>query len=606
MLCLGLTRKFSIGFSLIILLGTTAPTASSAFSLNDLNPLPGLGSLLEEGAKGLGKLGKELVNGLEDVGEVAGKAFVKIVDEVGNAAEDLRILVETGKCGGDICDGLNAIVIFAQKTVVSSVESLKHGAERLSEGKPIDALWHLATEPLQSGSANAAEAAAYSSVLRAVASTASTAYGGPAGAAAFAAWLAYETTGGDLEMAMRAGLISGATSYAMSAVGTGSETVDPKEMLMSDVASRAVASGAIAGAAVALSGGSQTDIEQAAIAGVAMSVIRDGYKKLTTHDLDRDNLKSSKGSSYCLAAPLEPAQDCHPPPEAYYRDENDQIIIEKGVPQVNVAKLPVERPHVGMFAKTDKNVPYFSPTETGGFMTFISRLPGMNAMAVAHDIFDAEFNKGLPTSVEMMVRVGSIAPAITITYEGAGYRVNELIRKEIMERAEADKPKPQPETGIPVAPPPPANAPSPEVAKQQEAGGAQTPDGADGPAQPFPASQKATEFWNLLCVGKSDTRNTLMEIPVDRGESDGVRRICSIDRLEGDRWRNLWHAHYQGKRHSPAKPSRASTIVFLPKRSLIASSASVRRASRGRSGWNSMAGRSASGSRSSRMTPALV
>ena len=61
-----------------------------------------------------------------------------------------------------------------------------------------------------------------------------------------------------------------------------------------------------------------------------------------------------------------------------------------------------------------------------------------------------------------------------------------------------------------------------------------------------------------------------------------------------------------GKRHSPAKPSRASTIVFLPKRSLIASSASVRRASRGRSGWNSMAGRSASGSRSSRMTPALV
>ena len=66
-----------------------------------------------------------------------------------------------------------------------------------------------------------------------------------------------------------------------------------------------------------------------------MLLIQDGYKRITTHDLDP---RASKGDAYCMAA-VNVDASCAPPKEAYVRDQDGQILRdEKGRPMVDVLK----------------------------------------------------------------------------------------------------------------------------------------------------------------------------------------------------------------------------------------------------------------------------
>ena len=528
--------------SALIFCAALYASPASALSLKDLDPR-NLLDPITKAATGkttdelVDKALKEIGNGVRDVSAEAEKHVAKTLKEIGNAGEDLRILVETGECRGDICIALDTGIKYAEAMVKSTGTSLEKAGERLSEGKILDALWHAAADPYKNMSDNAAEAAARSTIVRVVGQVAATAYGGPGGAAAYAAWLAYYATDGDLELTLKAGAIAGATAYAMNAAASDAATTNLVESTVIDeVVQKALISGAIAGAAVALAGGSEHDIQQAVTAGITMSVIRAGYQELTGSDLDRENLKSSKGPSYCLNAKPGSGLDCLPPDEAYIRKADGSISYKDGVPEIDVSKLVSTRPHVGRFASGPDD-PWYEFTETSGLMVLVSKIPGMNPMSVGHDIFDIKFNPETGAVLEMIVRVGTIAPAVVVTYEGTGKRVYEMIDKEIAERGR-DRASQPPDAGAAgPAPgqnvvPPPGNSPP---ASRQESAAEPPPEGGKPPA---------AEIRSLVCLKDGDFRNTLMEVSLDPKVADGALRLCSIDRQAGEGWRHLWHAHY--------------------------------------------------------------
>ncbi|TAY69174.1 hypothetical protein [Rhizobium leguminosarum] len=543
---------------LVIFIYLTSPTNSYAF----FEGVPIIGDAEREIKKGgediiknggniIGKGITEIGNGIKDVTKEGEKTIKKTFKEIGNAAEDIRILVEEGKCGGDICVALTATADFVEASIQDTGKAVEDAGKRLSEGKPLDAMWHLSIAPYDIQQENAAKAAMKSSVLRAVGQAAATAYGGPQGAAAYAAWLTYHQTGGNLELALKAGAIAGATSYAMSAISKDVEFVDvAKDIKVDEILQRAVMTGAISGTAVALSGGDEEQIKQAFTAGALTSVIRDGYKELTKSNLE-DNMKASTGAAYCLKAnpnaESAPGQrlGCLPEPGAYvakdgnsiqFRDDGtiDEASIEhdprSGNPKIDMTKLDSQRPHVGTWSSVANEGP-LGAGETSGFMTGISRIPGMNGMAVAHDIFDDRYNTSTNIVLETAIRVGTIAPFVVMTYEGAGLSVQESIRNAIA------KPRGGNEAVVVATP----NEPSQGITVS----GKDVSEAQQGKA---PDSSVPVEIRHLYCKrDHSPAKNILMEIDLKREQPKKYsERVCRIDQyLGGDHWASIWHAHYQ-------------------------------------------------------------
>jgi hypothetical protein len=442
-----------------------------------------------------------------EAAKLACQAGEKVVKETGNAFEDFRKLVETGKCGGDICDALDAAKNFSVDQVKDTNESLSKAGERLREGKPIDALWHLQTDQLNNSQENAAEAAKRSQLLRSTGQIAAGAYGGPGGAAAYAAWLTYSETK-QLGLALKTGLITGVTSYASEFANT----------VGGDIALRTVMSGAIAGTAVAAAGGKKEDIEQAVARGALSMLIREGYREMTDYKLDRNMLKSSQGKAYCLEADPNSGLDCLPPKNAYIRDARGQIVKNaKGKPQVDVRKLEPSRPHVGM-ATSAPDGGFLGATETSQTMTTVSRLPGWNAMAFAHDVF-ASKTPGISTAIDMGYVVGTIPPFVVLTYEGAGGGVHDMIRGAAVKQGAAASPA--------------------------ERSGSQ--DIAPHPAGSAPSSPSTVrEMTHMICRKSNQTKVFLMDSSLaPGGRVDNEAGVCRIDQLLGQRWVKLWHAHHQ-------------------------------------------------------------
>lgn len=346
-------------------------------------------------------------------------------------------------------------------------------------------------------------------------------------------------TNGDLALALRAGLISGATSYALTSISR-VEGIDAiKGVSIDEIAQRAVLSGAVAGMAVAASGGDQASIEKAIAAGITMAVIRDGYKELTTTNLE-GNLKASTREPYCLGAiPVEaggPALDCLPDKGAYIRNADGSIKYRLGKPEIDVTKLDALRPHVGMFAEGPNDSGIL--TESTEFMQNVSKIPGMNAMALGHDIIDGRFNRiadipfGQDTlaRLELITRVGTIAPSVVLTYEGAGYHVYEMIRNETARSQEARSDDSaqavNAEEGV-----------NPDAKPSISSGGEEVTRFAQvGPAY---------EIRNLVCKGEGIASADLLEIHLDPTAAGEGSRICSIHRAQESGWRHIWHAHHE-------------------------------------------------------------
>lgn len=199
-------------------------------------------------------------------------------------------------------------------------------------------------------------------------------------------------------MAIRVGLITGATSAGFSAAGK--LPIDTT----AQIAQKAIVTGAIGGLAVAAAGGDKDAVRDGFLLSGGMVLIQTGYEKATDHKIDG---RASKGEAYCMATI---GAECSPPKSAYVTDKAGNILFDKnGDPLVDVTKTDPIRPHVGIWAKKDET-PLIGIGERSGSMTAVSRIPGMNAMALFHDNWAVTWDMNAFTSVT------SIVPAVVLTY----------------------------------------------------------------------------------------------------------------------------------------------------------------------------------------------
>jgi hypothetical protein len=362
---------------------------------------------------------------VEKATDDTGHTLEKAAHDVGNTAE--KATHDTGKTvekavhdGGDT---VVALVDFTGHTWDSTRIAVGDAAKRVQEGKIVDAIWHLSTDPLKSGEANTFKMVEQSNVIRVAGQIAASVYGGPGGAAAFAAWVTYRETG-SLDAALKAGVITGVTSAAMSGI------VELPHDATSQMVKQAVLSGTVSGIAVAASGGDENAIKEAFFKGAAFSVVRNVYEAQTKTDLDEH---SSHGPAYCMAA-VDTTVGCAPPREAY--DHIDGFgkadVGSDDLPKVDVRLTLKFRPHVGTWAKAGDS-PWIGTNEQSAVMIGISKYPGMNAMAFLHD------HVSYAMHLDPVTNVVSIVPATVFTYYGTLAPVQDKIRSTVEKQVTEEK-----------------------------------------------------------------------------------------------------------------------------------------------------------------------
>lgn len=340
-----------------------------------------------------------------------GRAFNRVVidgektfskagqDTINTAAKALKdTVVAEEQARHDLGHGFVTAGKFVERQANGISDMFADAEKRLREGKPGDAVWHFGTDPFKHTERNAAKAFQESNILRTVGQVAASAYGGPGGAAAFSTWYAYRTTG-DVKTALRAGAVTGATSLAFAQVAAmPAETGD-------QVAGKAVTAAVVGGAAMVANGGKATDVRDGMLLGAATSLAQTAYEKTTDHPIDG---RSSTGDAYCKASPRVA---CAPLDNAYVRGRDGKIVMDGKTPRLDITKTDPSVPQVGKFDTAD-GIGLLG--ERSGFMTGVSRVPGMNAMGYFHDTWSSNWR--MPDGINEI----TIAPATIMTYTGTG------------------------------------------------------------------------------------------------------------------------------------------------------------------------------------------
>ncbi|MBZ9763377.1 hypothetical protein LB553_21185 [Mesorhizobium sp. CA8] len=367
-----------------------------------------IGHTLEKAAQDTGKTVEKAAHDAGRTTEIAahdtGHAIEKASRDIGKTYEKAgqdtwrasrKAVSDLGEAGG----ALSRFVVREVKGLGKSFSDLDR---RLKEGKIVDAIWEFEIDPIRNTEHNAAAAAQESVILATVGQVAASAYGGPAGAAAYAAWLTYRRTG-NADLALRAGIITGITSEAFTAVG------HMPSITNTQIAEKTVAAGAVGGLAVAAMGGDHRAVRDSVLLAAGMVLVQTGYERRTGHPIEG---KASEGEAYCkstLNAYCSAA-------DSYVTDENGNVVLDEyGNPKtnVNMRALDPRRPHVGTWS-TEDDTGWIGTGERTQFMTGVSRVPGMNAMAYLHDIFVDD--EGLSP----LLSKATIIPATLLTYLGTG------------------------------------------------------------------------------------------------------------------------------------------------------------------------------------------
>ncbi len=388
-----------------------------------------IGKQLEKVDGGVGEVGGAIAKAAGDVQKTHSKAIDDVSRTIEKAGQDVDATLRKAgedidatlrKAGKDVNDAAIAIGHFLEREAQGVGDTLSDAEKRVREGKFIDAIWHLGTDPARRSEENAAKLAQESSLVNALAQVAASAYGGPGGAAAYAAWYTYRATG-DVEMALRVGMMVGVTSAAVGAAGelpTGTS---------GELAKKAAVTGAIGGIGVAASGGDEDAIFEGFLKSGGMVLVQDGYESYTKHDIDP---RGAQGDSYCV---MTMGAECSPPSEAYLRDESGALVRdENGVPKVDMQYLEARRPHVGIGSPKDATGLVHELVEEGGVvMDSVAKIvPVTNAGSVFHDQWAIQWNMSRATNL------ATIAPAMVMTYYGTDGAINDLIRSTALDRQE--------------------------------------------------------------------------------------------------------------------------------------------------------------------------
>lgn len=367
----------------------------------------GVGNVAREADKGASHVAGEVGKGLDNVARETAKGVSHAAGEVGRGVENLGNFVEKAakdteaeakRAGRNVNKLAIASGTFLESQVHGLGQSFEDAGKRVREGKLVDAIWHVATDPVRYTEKSAAAAMAESNILRFAASVAANAYGGPGGAAAFAAWFAYRQTG-DLGLALKVGVIAGATSKGLKLVdGMPGETAD-------ELTRKVIASGAIGGAAVAASGGDEDEALKGFVTGAAAAGLRETYKKVAGEYQD-GKLPAKGGVAKQSDAALKEY--------GIVTDEHGQPVLDaNGRHQVSIRSIGrTSVSHVGLVTG-DANAPLLSGAETSLPMEAVSKIPYINDLGYFHDQW-AEL-----AGMQGIAVQATIVPALAVTVGGA-------------------------------------------------------------------------------------------------------------------------------------------------------------------------------------------
>lgn len=346
------------------------------------------------------KAGDDSVKTVVKAGNDASATYVKSWKDLGE---------QTKRSFDDAVEAGQAVANYSANQLKAQQAAVENAGKRIREGKVVDAMWGMGTEPLQSTEANFAKATQESKVVAAAAATAAATYGGPAGAAAYAAWSTYKATG-DADMALRAGLLAAATAQS------GASVAGMPQGTTVEVLKKAAMAGAAGGIAVAASGGDEQAIKEGFLKSGGAVLVQ--YSRNTAEAYSPE-ARDAWDTVQCLSAR---DIDCLSG-TAWARDAKGKILYESnGKPRLNTSKLEG--------AWTSLN-----PSSEDGirneFITEISKLPNSkvipllnNKWALTWTIGDAPTIKhGEPTVV--LTYTGKNPPFISrVTYGAAKIQKN--------------------------------------------------------------------------------------------------------------------------------------------------------------------------------------
>lgn len=372
---------------------------------------------------------KEVGNAGENVAsEVssAGKSTSKVVEK---AAAD--IYAEAGRGVKNLEELGVAVAKYVERVGTDHVHLISEAEQRIREGKFADALWHASIDPLKDQEGRAAKLAQESSLANTIGATAASAYGGPSGAAAYSAWYAYRATN-DIDIALRAGLISGATSAGLGAVG---DMPVEQASLVPDMTKKAIMGGAIGGLAVAAAGGDKDAVLEGFIRSGGMILIQDGYKEFTGGQDLAENTKAPTYEAFCSlsVAPIASTAGCQAPPEDWFlKNEDGSFKIIDGKKALDMSKVDNHYSYLGKAVAEGEPAQWYTGAETGGLMNGIAKVPGLNAMAIFHDQWVIQ------APLTGLNNQATIIPAIVFTYLGTEAGIQNEIQKAAINSKEPE------------------------------------------------------------------------------------------------------------------------------------------------------------------------
>lgn len=413
------------------------PTEAARSALDNANHA--VGDILTTAAKAIHDVEATREKAIKDAATTTAKALRDADATLAKAKGDIdttaqRAVYDIGKTGEkafrDVGDAGAAVGRYANRQWLSEINSIGTQATRFREGRTVDSLWQLSMSPLKNTNDNAGKAVKESSLLNTVGAIAASAYGGPGGAAAYAAWYTYQVTG-DQNLALRVGVLTGATSLALGGsekMGIGGVAGMPSKTT-EQLEKKIILAGAVGGLAVAASGGDKQAVQEGFLKAGGMIFVQDRYRAYTEHDFDA---RSASRDGVCINS--GPHSGCSPPEKWYEHDaQGNRLKDANGDYKLAWKEVDPRVSHVGTWAKeTDKGGTYWK-SERSPVMNFVGRVPGMNAMALFHDKWTVGWTNGMAIQ-------GTIVPAVMLTYIGTGDALYGDLQKTSVSSADSKHP----------------------------------------------------------------------------------------------------------------------------------------------------------------------
>lgn len=390
--------------------------------------IPTPGDVLEKPGESIEKLGNDTLKTVDnlagDTVKTLQKATGDTVRTVEKASTDtVKTFVKAGedatatyikgwgdtieqakKSFEDVVDAGEAVANYTANQAKSYESTLKNAEKRVREGKVIDAIWHAGIEPMQTSEENFFIATQQSEIINAAAASTASVYGGPAGAAAYASWSTYKATG-DIDMAIRTGLIAAATAQA------GSYTSQMPAGTAGEVLKKAAVSAAAGGVAVAAAGGDEKAIQE--------GFLKSGGAVLVQYGNDRAKAYSPKAKDAWDTVQCISARDVDCVSNTTWaKDAKGKILYdENGKPRVNPTAFDPKQ-YVGTWSGLDPNSPEWKKNE---FITQISKLPKTDAIPALNNMWVLTYTAGKETTI------AHGQPTVVLTYMGPKQSFNSIV-----------------------------------------------------------------------------------------------------------------------------------------------------------------------------------